>query len=80
MVYHQSYPEYMQFPSTTDPSSILYEDNITYIARIRGGYIKGDITKHVSPMFFYTYKLQENQNPDKYDPVTTLQICSSRHY
>ena len=28
----------------------------TYIKR---GYIKGDITKHISPKFFYTYELQK---------------------
>ena len=37
-----------------DPT-ILFEDNIACIAQITWGYIKGDITKHISPKFFYTH-------------------------
>ena len=29
----------------------LYEDNATCIAQLKGGFIKGDITKHISPKF-----------------------------
>jgi hypothetical protein len=40
--------------------TILYEDNVACIPQIRGGYIKGDRTKHISPKFFYTHELQKN--------------------
>jgi hypothetical protein len=40
-----------------DSSTILYEDNAACITQIRGGYIKGDRTKHISPKFFYTHEL-----------------------
>ena len=37
--------------------TILYEDNTVCITQIRGGYIKGDKTKHISPKFFNTHEL-----------------------
>ena len=39
--------------------TILYEDNITCIAQLKAGYIKGDRTKHISPKFFFTHDIQE---------------------
>ena len=39
---------------------VLYEDNAACIAQVKGGYIKGDRTKHISPKFFYTYELQNS--------------------
>ena len=39
---------------------VLYEENVTYIAQVKGGYIKGDRTKHISPKFFYTHELLNN--------------------
>ena len=49
---------------TIDPPTIIYEDNAACIAQIRGGYIKGDRTKHISPKFFYTHELQESKKID----------------
>ena len=37
--------------------TILYVDNAACIAQIKGGYIKGERTKHISPKFFYTHEL-----------------------
>ena len=37
----------------------LYEDNAACIAQLKGGYIKGDRTKHISPKFFFTHDLQK---------------------
>jgi len=39
--------------------TILFEDSAC-IAQIKGGYIKGDRTKHISPKLFYTHDLEEN--------------------
>ena len=39
--------------------TILHEDNAACIAQLKGGYIKGDKTKHISPKFFYTHELQK---------------------
>ena len=50
--------------SIKDNSTILYEDNAACITQIRGGYIKGDRTKHISPKFFYTYELQKSGDID----------------
>ena len=38
---------------------MLHEDNAACIAQIKGGFIKGDRTKHISPKFFYTHELQK---------------------
>ena len=44
--------------------TILYEDNVSCITQIRGDYIKGDRTKHISPKLFYTHELQKSGNID----------------
>jgi hypothetical protein len=44
--------------------TILYEDNVACITQIRGGNIKGDRTKHISPKFFYTHELQKSGDID----------------
>ena len=50
--------------SIKDNSTTLFEDNVTCIAQIKGGYIKGDRTKHLSPKFFYTHELQKSGEID----------------
>ena len=50
-------------PVTNSPT-IIYEDNVACVAQIRGGYIKGDRTKHISLKFFYTHELQESRQID----------------
>ena len=47
------------------------KDNAACIAQIKGGYIKGDRTKHISPKIFYTHELQKN------DEIDVQQIRSS---
>ncbi len=42
----------------------LYEDNAACIAQLKGGYIKGDRTKHISPKFFFTHDLQKRGDID----------------
>ena len=44
----------------TKTPTILYEDNAACIAQLKGGYIKGDRTKHISPKFYFTHDLQQN--------------------
>ena len=44
--------------------TVLYEDNAACIAQIKGGYIKGDRTKHISPKFFFTHELQQKGDID----------------
>ena len=50
--------------SVKDKPTILFEDNAACIAQIKGVYIKGDRTKHISPKFFYTHELQKNGEID----------------
>ena len=44
--------------------TVLYEDNAACIAQLKGGYIKGDRTKHISPKFFFTHELQKKEEID----------------
>ena len=44
--------------------TILYEDNVACIAQLKGGYIKGNRTKHISPKFFFTHDIQQNGDID----------------
>ena len=44
--------------------TIIYEDNVVCVTQVKGGYIKGDKTKHISPKFFYTHELQESRQID----------------
>ena len=50
--------------SITNNPIVLYEDKVVCIAQIKGGYIKGDQTMHISPKFFYTHELQKNGEID----------------
>jgi len=52
------------FKPVIDSPTIIYEDNAACIAQVRGRYIKGDKTKHISPKFFYTHELQESRQVD----------------
>ena len=47
-------------PLITSIPTIIYENNATRIEQIKEGYIKGDITKHISPKFFFTHELQKS--------------------
>ena len=40
--------------------TILYEYNVACITQLKGGYIKGDRIKLISPKFFFTHDLQQN--------------------
>ena len=46
--------------SIKNEPTVLYEDNAACIVQVKGGYIKGDRTKHISPKFFYTHELQNS--------------------
>ena len=50
--------------SIKDSPTTLFEDNVAFIAQIKGRYIKGDRTKHISPKFFYTHELQKSGEID----------------
>ena len=43
-----------------EASQVLYEDNVVCIAQVKGIYIKGDQTKHISPKFLYTHELKNS--------------------
>jgi hypothetical protein len=37
--------------------TIIYEDNATCVAQMQQGYIKSNVTKHISPKLFYPHQL-----------------------
>ena len=51
-------------PFSKDNPTTLFEDNAACITQIKGGYIKGDRTKHISAKLFYTHELQKNGEID----------------
>ncbi|KAL6341274.1 hypothetical protein AAG906_032392 [Vitis piasezkii] len=52
---------------------VLHEDNAACIAQIKGGFIKGDRTKHISPKLFYTHELQKKCEID----VQQIRPCNN---
>ena len=60
-------------PSIRGNATKLYEDNVACIDQIKGGFIKGDKTKHISPKFFYNHKLQEKGEID----IQKIQSCNN---
>ena len=60
-------------PSIKGNATVLHEDNVTCIAQIKGGFIKGDKTKHISPKFFYTHELQKKCEID----VQKIRSCNN---
>ena len=44
--------------------TVMFEDNAACIAQLKGGFIKGDRTKHISPKLFFTHDLQKNGDID----------------
>ena len=69
----QHIQELCGFPSIKYSPTTLFEDNVACIVHIKGGYIKGDRTKHISPKFFYTHELQKS------DEIDVQQIHLSDH-
>ncbi|KAJ1280007.1 hypothetical protein BS78_04G199300 [Paspalum vaginatum] len=57
------------FP-VADTPTIIYEDNAAYVAQMKTCYIKSNMTKHISPKFFYPHELQ------KQGEVKTMQVKS----
>ena len=55
----QHIQESFRLPSIKDNPTTLFEDNVACIPQI-----KGDITKHISPKFFYTQELQKSGEID----------------
>jgi hypothetical protein len=47
------------FSSNRGTPTILYEDNIACMAQLKGGCIKEDGTKHISPKFVFTHDLDK---------------------
>jgi hypothetical protein len=41
-------------------SAPVYEDNAACVAQMQQGYIKSNVTKHISPKLFYPHQLQQS--------------------
>ena len=44
--------------------TMLFEDNAACIAQLKGGFIKGDKMKHISPKLYFIHDLQKNGDID----------------
>ena len=45
--------------NTMDTPTIIYEDNAACVTQMQTCYIKNNLTKHISPKFFYPHELQK---------------------
>ena len=52
--------------SIINSPTILYEDNATCLTQIRGGYIKGDRTKHIALIFFIFFYFLYTWAPEEW--------------
>ncbi|CAH9124702.1 unnamed protein product [Cuscuta epithymum] len=59
--------------SFTSNPTMIYEDNTSCIAQIKGGYIKGDRTKHIAPKLFSTHDLEKDGTVD----VKQIKSCDN---
>jgi hypothetical protein len=56
--------------NTAPTPTIIHEDNAACVAQMQTGYVKNNMTKHISPKFFFPHELQ------KQGEVSILQIKS----
>jgi hypothetical protein len=42
-------------------STIIYEDNAACITQMQSGYVKSNVTKHITPKLFYPHELEVNE-------------------
>jgi hypothetical protein len=40
--------------------TIIYEDNVACITQMQSGYVKSNVTKHITHKLFYSHELQVN--------------------
>jgi hypothetical protein len=40
--------------------TIIYEDNAACVAQMQSGYVKSNVSKHITPKLFYPHELQVN--------------------
>jgi hypothetical protein len=57
--------------------TIIYENNTACIAQMQSGYVKSNVTKHITSKFFYPHELQVNGKisilqTKSYDNLTDL--------
>ncbi|PHU15248.1 DEAD-box ATP-dependent RNA helicase 35B [Capsicum chinense] len=60
----QHIQELYEFSLNKDIPTTLYKDNVACITQLKGGYIKGDRTKHISPKFFFTHDFERKGEID----------------
>ena len=63
-------------PSIRGNATKLHEDNAVCITQIKGWFIKGDKTKHISPKFFYTHELEKKGEIE----VQQIRSCNNLAY
>jgi hypothetical protein len=56
--------------NTANTPTIIYKDNTVCVTQIQTGYVKSNLTKHVTPKFFYPHDVQ------KQGEIKILQVWS----
>jgi hypothetical protein len=59
--------------NTVNSLTIIFEDNAACVAQIQTGYVKSNITKHISPKLFFTHELQKKEEIS----VTLTKSCDN---
>ena len=59
--------------SIVDTPTIIYKDNEACVAQMQTGYIKNNMTKHISPKFFYTHEVQKQGEVN----ILKVQSCNN---
>ena len=59
-----TYQRIMRPPLYQRQFATLFEDNVVCIAHVKGVYIRGDRTKHISLKFFHTHELEKSGEID----------------
>ena len=59
---HRMINHVQQFCSigSMESPTIIYEDNVVCVTQMQTGYIKSNITKHITPKLFYPHELQQS--------------------
>ncbi|KAJ9561483.1 hypothetical protein OSB04_006643 [Centaurea solstitialis] len=76
---YQSITQHIQetcgLPSSKKTPTLVYEDNTACIEQLKQGYVKGDMTKHISPKLLYTHDLQQTGDIDVHQIRSTENLA-----
>jgi hypothetical protein len=60
--------------------TIIYKDNASYIVQMQSGYVKSNVTEHITPKLFYLHELQVNGEINIMEITKSLSYCTFSKY